>query len=340
MIRVSIVGATGYTGGELIRLLIKHPHVKIVHLTSESYADKPVSSVHSWLKGRCDITCEQFDVNTVASNSDLVFLCLPHGSAFLPAAEMLAQEKKVIDLSADFRLKDPLQYQTWYKLTHPEPQMLKKALYGLPELYRSKIQKAKLIANPGCYATAIILAVAPLIKSHRVHEHGIVADAKSGVSGAGRKLSLKYHYSEANENLLAYSVGVHRHMPEIEQELSLLSGKKERINFTPHLIPMTRGILATCYVRLKKKISYEKVLKLYRAFYAHQPFVVVLPQGEFPETKNVSHSNYCHIGLHVDEHTRTVIIISAIDNLVKGASGQAVQNMNIMCKFKETEGLL
>ena len=340
MIKVSIVGATGYTGGELIRVLLKHPHVTIKHLTSESFAGKPISSVHSWLKGRCDIICKKFTVDAVSAGSDIVFLCLPHGTAFLPAAEILAMGKKVIDLSADFRLQDLQQYQYWYKLNHPEPALLKKAVYGLPELYKSKIRKAHLVANPGCYATSIILAYAPLISSRIQREHAYIADAKSGVSGAGKKLHLMYHYSEANENLLAYSVGSHRHLPEIEQELSKLSKKEEKISFTPHLIPMTRGILSTCYIKLKKKVSSDEILKRYRTFYKNKPFVVILPYGEFPETKNVSNTNYCHIGLHVDTHNKTVIIISAIDNLIKGASGQAVQNMNIMCGFPETDGLL
>lgn len=340
MIRISIIGASGYTGGELIKILLKHPHAKLVHLTSESYAGKPISSVHQWLKGRCDIVCENFNVSALTPDTDIVFLCLPHGASFLPVVELLDHGKKVIDLSADYRLKDPRLYKKWYKLNHPEPHLLKKAVYGLPELMHAKIQSAHLVANPGCYATACILAAAPLICKHLVKSHMIIADAKSGVSGAGKELSLMYHYSEANENLTAYSVGTHRHTPEIEQELSLCAGnKKVQVSFTPHLVPMNRGILVTSYVNLSKKITQHALIKLFRKFYAQAPFIVVLPSGEYPETKNVSHTNYCHIGLHVDEQKHTVIIISAIDNLIKGASGQAVQNMNIMCGFNESEGL-
>ncbi len=339
MIKVSIVGASGYTGGELVRILIKHPHVQLTHLTSESYAGKTISAVHSWLKGRCDIACEKLDINEVADDSDVVFLCLPHGMAFLPAIELVKAGKKIIDLSADFRLNDPRQYQVWYHFTHPEPRLLKKAVFGSPELYRTRIKKAQLIANPGCYATAVILALAPLMAGRLAVKHGIVADAKSGVSGAGRTLNLKYHYSEANENLLAYAVGHHRHTPEIEQELSHVAKSPVTISFTPHLIPMNRGILATSYVRLKKSTSTRELIKKYRKFYAKEPYVIVLSEDDYPETKNVCNTNYCHIGLHVDTHNNTAIIISAIDNLIKGASGQAVQNMNIMCGFHEMEGL-
>ncbi|MFH1380165.1 MAG: N-acetyl-gamma-glutamyl-phosphate reductase [bacterium] len=339
MIRVSVVGATGYTGGELIKILLKHPQVKLVHVTSESYAGKHISSVHQWLKGRCDMVCEPFKVTAVASDTDIAFLCLPHGASFLPAAELLSKGNKVIDLSADYRLKDAKLYKKWYSLNHPEPKLLKKAVYGLPELWHEKIQSAHLIANPGCYATACILALAPLMHKKIAKTQMVIADAKSGVSGAGKKLNLMYHYAEANENLTAYSVGSHRHMPEIEQELSFISGKKVLVSFTPHLIPMNRGILATCYVTLAKKIKQDDLITHFRDFYAKSPFVVVLPSGEYPETKNVSHTNFCHIGVHVDQEKKTAIIISAIDNLIKGASGQAVQNMNIMCGFNEAEGL-
>ncbi|MBD3271120.1 MAG: N-acetyl-gamma-glutamyl-phosphate reductase [Elusimicrobia bacterium] len=338
MVSISIVGATGYTGGELIRILLKHPHVKLVHLTSESNAGKPISAIHPWLKGRLDIVCQRYEVNRIAADSDVVFLCLPHGTAFLPAAELSARKKKIIDLSADFRLKNPKTYKHWYALSHPEPGLIKQAVYGSPELYRKKIARASLVANPGCYATAVILALAPLAKKKLI-TRSVIADAKSGVSGAGKKLNLMYHYAEANENLLAYAVGHHRHAPEIEQELTRLYTKPLTISMTPHLVPMSRGILVTSYAPLTRALTREQLIKEYKKYYRNDPFIVVLPPGEFPETKSVAGTNYCHIGVHVDTHTRTAIIVSVIDNLIKGASGQAVQNLNLMCGFSETEGL-
>ncbi|MFH1283079.1 MAG: N-acetyl-gamma-glutamyl-phosphate reductase [bacterium] len=340
MIRVSIIGATGYTGGELIKLLLRHPRVHISMLTSQSNAGKKISDIHVFLKGKCDIVCRKFQLDKLIHNSDVIFSCLPHGAVVEHAKHMLKGNKILIDLSADFRLKDAAEYKKWYMFTHKAQDLLSEAVYGLSELNRKNLKKAQLIANPGCYATACLLSLAPIIKSKSVVLDSIIIDAKSGVSGAGRKLNLLYHFAEANENVLAYKVAEHRHIPEIEQELSLLANHEVKITFVPHLIPLDRGIMVTCYTRLSKKMKADSIYKMYKDFYSGEPFIQVLPLGEFPTVKAVLNTNNCWIGLKLVEKTRELIIIGVLDNLLKGASGQAVQNMNIACGFQETVALL
>jgi N-acetyl-gamma-glutamyl-phosphate reductase len=349
VIRVSIVGATGYTGGELLRYLVRHAEVTLRHLTSENYAGKPIHQVHKFLKGRCSILCEKFNAATVAKGSDVVFLGLPHGSAAKTAAALLQQGTKVIDLSADFRLEDSAIYSQWYGL-HPVPKLLKEAVYGLPERYREKISKARLVANPGCYATASILAGIPLAAHGLLGEGPLIVDAKSGVSGAGRKLENMYLYSELDESMMAYGLKGHRHHPEIYQEwkkAAQASGKamgarfkSHEFIFTPHLVPMNRGIFATLYAPLSKRMTVEALRELYVSYYMREPFVTILDPQESPEIKAVTYTNNCQIGVSLAPDGKYAVILSALDNLVKGASGQAIQCMNLMFGLTETTGLL
>ena len=340
MIRVSILGATGYSGGELIELLLKHPAVSLKHFTSESSAGKPVHSVHGSLRGRVTSNFIKADLKKIAADSDVVFSCYPAAAGIKLNAELVAKKVKVIDLSADFRLPTAALYKTWYKEKHTAPGLLSKAVYGLPELFREDIRRATLIANPGCYATAAILSAAPLFKPLAVDASSIIIDAKSGTSGAGKKLSADYLYCEVNENFRAYNVARHRHQPEIETVLQSFSRVPALVTFTPHLVPMQRGILSVLYATLKKSTSTQALLALFQRFYEREPFVRILPEGELPQTKNVAHTNYCDIGITQDSRMRRVIVVAALDNLVKGASGQALQNMNLCFQRPETEGLL
>ena len=342
MLKVAILGASGYTGGELLRLLNQHPHVKITSVTSERSAGKTVSDLFPHLKD-CKLTFEPLEIKKITKKTDLFFLCLPHKTSQETVAELYEAGKKIIDLSADYRLKDTAVYQKWYETPHKFPDLLKKAVYGLPELYREKIKDAQIIANPGCYPVSAIMGLAPIIGKHFVDINSIIIDSKSGVSGAGRNPALPFMFSEANESVKAYAVTTHRHTPEIEQELSLIANKKVRVIFTPHLIPMDRGILSTIYVRLKENVDLSHVQKIYTNFYRKEKFIRVLENGAYPTTKAVKGSNYCHLSVFLDKRnpkSQTLIIVSAIDNLLKGASGQAVQNMNIMYGFNETDGLL
>lgn len=339
MLNIAIVGASGYTGLELIRILHCHPEVAVTCLTSEQSAGKRISDVFPTLRGRCDLVLENLEPVRVAEKADIIFTALPHKAAMEVVPTFLKLGKQVIDLSADYRLSDPEVYGAWYE-PHLNPANLKKAVYGLPEIRRSKIKGAKLVANPGCYPTSIILALAPLLKKGLIHPHSIIADSASGVTGAGRSAKVDSLYCEVNEGYKAYGVGgVHRHTPEIEQELSLLAGEKLMITFTPHLVPMDRGILSTVYAAPQKATDTGKLVKLYQEFYEGEPFVRVLPQGCLPSTAFVRGSNFCDIAPVVDARTGRIIVVSAIDNLVKGASGQAVQNMNIVCGLPETMGL-
>lgn len=340
-IRVSIVGVTGYTGRELLSILLKHPHVKITHCTSESSPNQPVSSIHPSVIGsmKHEIITEKCSANMVAQDTDCAFLCLPHAQSAKMAKQFLDKRVKVIDLSADFRLKSSQIYRKWYGEKHPHPELLKKAVYGLPEIHRDKIKNAGLIANPGCYATASILSALPIVKKNFVDPRSVIIDAKSGVSGAGKKLENRYLFCETNENFLAYAVAHHRHSPEIEQELSLAGKKTVKISFVPHLLPVNRGILVTLYASLKRKISTSALWKIYADFYEKEPFVVLLPERKFPELKSVQHTNVCQIGVRVDEPNKRAIVIAVIDNLGKGASSQAVQNMNLMFGLEERCGL-
>ena len=336
-LRVGIVGVSGYGGGELARLLLSHPDVQLAYVTSGTYAGKPLRAALPGI-GQSDLMCEAFDADTCAEKCDFVFLAGEAGLAMsLPG--LLAADKKIVDLSADFRLEDPDVYKHWYRAEHTAPHLLDEAVYGMPELNRMAIETARLVANPGCHVTAAVLALAPLLNGEAVDPDSLIIDSLSGVSGAGRaKFGLEYHFAEINESMRAYGVGgIHRHTPEIEQALSSVADVPVTVTFTPHLVPITRGILATCYGTLTGPA--EDLRELYEIYYQDAPFVTVLDDGQFPATKPVTGTNHCHLGLAVDARTGRVIVVSAIDNLGKGAAGQAVQNMNLMCGFAETAGL-
>jgi N-acetyl-gamma-glutamyl-phosphate reductase len=343
MIKVAVLGASGYTGGELLRLLSLHPKAELVSATSEQSTGKPIDTVFPNLRGRLILTLESLDLNRLADRADLFFLALPHTTAMPVVSRLIEKEKRVIDLSADFRLKDPKIYETWYKTPHLYPDLLTRACYGLPELHRKAIKSARLIANPGCYPTGALLGLLPLFKNSLIDPVSIIIDAKSGVSGAGRSPGQATHFPEANEAVSAYSIGHHRHLPEIEQELSGLAKKNVSVTFSPHLVPINRGILSTIYARLKTMIGTAEAVELFQDYYKNEPFIHVLPPGELPNTRNVQGSNDCHIGLaadhHANRHAATLVIVTAIDNLVKGAAGQAIQNMNLMMGFEESLGL-
>lgn len=339
MVKVAIVGASGYTGVELIRILLAHPEVSLTCLTSEQSAGKRVSEVFPSLRSRCELVLEPLLPEQVAAKADVIFTALPHQAAMDAVPAFLERGRKVIDLSADYRLKDTETYGTWYG-PHRDVTRLAEAVYGLPELHRKEIVDASLVANPGCYPTSIILALAPLLRNGVIDPASIIADSGSGVSGAGRSAKVDTLYCEVNEGFKAYGVGgSHRHTPEIEQELSMVSGVPLTVTFTPHLVPMDRGILSTCYAVPVQNITSALVQDLYETTYCHEPFVRVLPKGALPSTAFVRGSNFCDVAPVLDERTGRIIVVSAIDNLVKGAAGQAVQNMNIICGFPETQGL-
>ena len=338
MVKVSIVGATGYAGEELLKILIDHPQVEIVSLSAKIDKPRKISQIFPELSGKTDLICEEPDFSRIVPGCDLAFLALPHRVSMEAAPEFLRAGKKVIDLSADYRLKDVSVYEQWYGLKHKNPEYLARAVYGLPEVYREKIKPAQLIANPGCYPTGIILGCLPLLAKGKVTSQNIIVDAKTGLSGAGREKEAVL-VTEMENNFRAYKVDAHQHAPEINQELSAFAGERIEVTFTPHLIPIQRGILSTIYLQLKKALSQEEAQGLYQDFYQNEPYVKVLPEGKFPQLKDVAKTNFCHIGLKISPAKKIAIVICAIDNLVKGASGQAAQNMNIMYGFKETEGL-
>jgi N-acetyl-gamma-glutamyl-phosphate reductase len=338
-LKIAIVGSSGYTGGELYRILLHHSRAEVTAVTSEKSAGKPITDIFPHLAGLTDLICEPLDPDSIANKADCIFLALPHVTAQEAAFRFHKLGKKVVDLSADYRLADPALYEQWYEHCHQHPDLLKNAVYGLPELRREKIKRASLIANPGCYPTGAVLGLAPLLKRGVIDLRSIVIDSKSGVSGGGRSPSLAHHYPEVNEGLTAYKIGTHRHTPEIEQELSALAGEKVTVSFTPHLIPMNRGILTTIYSRFTHETNATQLHAFYDGLYKHEPFVRVLPPGRFPNVRNVRGSNFCDIGVYADPRTGRAVVVTAIDNLVKGASGQAVQNMNLMMGFEETEGL-
>jgi N-acetyl-gamma-glutamyl-phosphate reductase len=335
-VRVAVLGASGYSALELIKLLLRHPHVEITALTTRQAEPRPLGQVHPSLAGRLNLSLENLPLGELADRADAVFCCLPHGASAAAVVELLPLGKKVIDLSADYRLSDPAEYAKWYGLDHADPEHLKDAVYGLPELYREAIREATLVANPGCYPTSAILALAPLLDAGVVSSEGIIVDSKSGVSGAGREPKPHLHYPECNESVSAYGVGNHRHMPEIDQVLTDTAGRRVEVIFTPHLIPMDRGILSTSYAVPTRDLTTADVLSLYREFYAGEPFVRIL--DGLPATKHVSGTNFCDVTARPVRGR--IVAISAIDNLIKGASGAAVQNFNLMHGFAETTALL
>ena len=339
MIKIGIAGASGYTGLELIRLLVQHPDVELAVLTSETFQGQNIAEVFPSLNGVVDLKLQPLD-DSIVKECEVLFLALPHTTAMAKLPVYLQSGCKVIDLSADYRLKDPKAYPDCYSVTHTHPELLKQAVYGLPELHRESIQSARFIANPGCYPTSVILALAPLLKTEWVDLNSIISDSKSGVSGAGRKPSLTTHFTEANEGVSPYGLAEHRHTPEMEQEISNLAGKPVRVTFSPHLIPMTRGMLSTVYINLNQTLTDEKLVEHYREFYKGESFIRVLNPGKFASSHHVLSSNFCDIGLKVDSRNQRLIITSAIDNLIKGASGQAIQNMNIMLGLDEKTGLM
>lgn len=340
MLRVGIVGASGYAGSELMRILSAHPvPINLTCATSRTYAGQDVGRVLPNLRGIINLKFEDPDINHIADKADLVFLGLPHKTAMTFVPKFLEMGLKVIDFSADYRLRSAEVYEKWYQ-EHTSPYLLKDAVYGLPELHRAEIRGASLIANPGCFPTGAILALIPALISGVVEVEGIIVDSKTGMSGAGMSPTEATHLPSRYDNFTAYKVGAHRHTPEIEQELSLATGKDIAICFVPHYVPMSRGILTTAYLRLSRAISTADLLEIYSRFYKGEPFVRVLDEGEIPQTQAVRGSNYCDIGVKVVEKAKQAVVISAIDNLTKGASSQAIQNMNIVAGFKETAGLL
>ncbi|GIW90101.1 MAG: N-acetyl-gamma-glutamyl-phosphate reductase [Pirellulaceae bacterium] len=336
MIRVGILGATGYTGLELIKLLLRHPEAEIVRLTSRQEGRPHIASVHPQLSGRLNLVLEEATADVLADECDVVFSCLPHGASSAAVRPLVELGCKVIDLSADYRLRDGETYRKWYGDHHADIERLGKVPYGLPELFADEIRTADLVANPGCYPTSAILPIAALVKLGLIEPVDLVVDSKSGVSGAGRTPSLTTHFPECNESVAAYGVGHHRHAPEMAQIASLASGTEVELIFTPHLIPMDRGILTTIYARPTSNDSPEKILEALRGFYNNKPFVRIV--DHLPATKHVTHTNYCDIT--VRRSGKRIVIISCLDNLIKGASGAAVQNMNIMFGLSETAGLL
>ncbi|MEJ2313349.1 MAG: N-acetyl-gamma-glutamyl-phosphate reductase [Nitrospirota bacterium] len=340
MLKVAICGGSGYTGAELLRLLAGHPRAKVVAATSERSAGKSVAEVHGHLSRYSDLVLEPLDRESLMKRADLFFMALPHGASQAAVDFFFSGGKKVVDLSADFRLGDPLVYEEWYKVPHSFRKTLKKAVYGLPEIgHRNRIKKASLVANPGCYPTGALLGLYPVLKAGLVDASSLVVDSKSGTSGAGRKAAEAFSFCEVNETFRAYGVGTHRHTPEIEQEISALAKEQVVVNFTPHLVPIDRGILSTIYARLAKDVSQRDAEALFARAYAKEPFVRVLKGGVLPNVKHVRGTNFCEIGLKVNGRTGTLVIVTAIDNLVKGASGAAVQNMNLMMGFEETAAL-
>ena len=339
MVKVAICGGSGYAGAELLRILAAHHKVKITAVTSEKSAGKKVTDLFPHLHQYGNLTFEPLVREKIVSKADLFFMALPHAASQEPVDYLVKKKKKVIDLSADYRLRDEQTYEEWYKVPHKFGDTLRKAVYGLPETYRKKIATARLVANPGCYPTGAIIGFHPAVRRAIVDFASLVIDSKSGTSGAGRQSDVAFSYCEVNEGFKAYGIGKHRHTPEIEQELSVIAREDIKVNFIPHLVPLNRGILTTLYAKLTKEIDTKGVLAIYRDTYAKEPFVRVLEEGKLPNVKNVRGTNLCELGLSVNKRTNTLVIITAIDNLVKGASGQAVQNMNILLGFDERTAL-
>ncbi|MCK4739863.1 MAG: N-acetyl-gamma-glutamyl-phosphate reductase [Deltaproteobacteria bacterium] len=339
MTKVAIIGGSGYTGYELLRLLAGHEKVEVCAITSRQFKGTSIEDEFPSLKGFYEgrIFIDANDYTSI--DADIFFLCLPHSAGMEAVKTLINAGKKVIDLSADFRIKDPAIYEEWYT-KHTAKELIAEAVYGLPELYREKIRTARLIANPGCYPTSVVLGLLPLLKDNLIDTNSIIIDSKSGSSGAGRTPGKELNFVEESLNFKAYKVGEHRHTPEIEQELSAIAKTSLNVSFTPHLLPVSRGILSTIYANLHGTNSTEELLKVSSEFYDGEPFIRILSSGKLPELDDVRGTNFCDIGLKVDARTGRVIVISAIDNLTKGASGAAIQNMNLMVGFDEEEGLL
>ena len=339
MIRAGIIGATGYAGGELVRLLAGHKEVEVVWFGSRSYQEIPYTNVYQNLFQIVEGTCGEKVMEALADDVDVIFTATPQGFCAGQISETVLEKAKVIDLSADFRLKEAETYEKWYKIQQKSPELLQEAVYGLCEWNREHIRSARLIANPGCYPTCSLMAILPLVKNGLIVPETLIIDAKSGTSGAGRTEKIDNLYCEVNENMKAYGVTTHRHTPEIEEQLSLVAGEKVCVNFTPHLVPMNRGILVTAYASLKQGVTEEMVREAYDSCYNSGKFVRVLRTGICPQTKWVEGSNYVDVGFQIDQRTNRIVILGAMDNLVKGAAGQAIQNMNLMFGLDETEGL-
>lgn len=342
-LKVAVLGASGYTGGELLRLLGCHPYVTVTDVTADKSVGLPVTSLFPHLDTFHGFRFKPLDVNPILNKVDLVFAALPHTKAMEPVTACVRAKKPVLDLSADFRLIERETYERWYGTQHASPTLLKKAVYGLPELHRARIRRARLVAVPGCYPTAAILQLAPLLAHRLIQTDTIVVDSKSGISGAGRNPALPYHFPEAHDSLTAYNVTRHRHTPEIEQELNRIvrsrKGADVNVVFTPHLIPMNRGLLSTAYAKLRKPLTNDAATALYTDFYANERFVRIREESTSVSPTHVKGSNFCDIGVFVDQRTNHVITVSALDNLVKGAAGQAIQSMNLMMGFPEETGL-
>ena len=339
MIKVGIIGSTGYAGGELVRILMGHKEVEIKWYGSRSYIDKKYYEVYQNMFQIVDATCMDDNIEALAEEVDVIFTATPQGYLASVLNENILSKVKIVDLSADYRIKDVNVYEEWYKIEHKSPQFIPEAVYGLCEVNREQVKQARLVANPGCYTTCSILTVYPLAKEDLIDMSSIIIDAKSGTSGAGRGAKVDNLFCEVNENMKAYGVASHRHTPEIEEQLGYASGENVTLSFTPHLVPMNRGILATAYAQLKEGVSEEMVRAAYDKYYADEKFVRVLDKNVCPQTKWVEGSNYVDVNFVIDKRTNRVIMMGAIDNLMKGAAGQAVQNMNLMFGLNETEGL-
>lgn len=337
MIKIGIIGATGYVGAELLRLLLSHKKVKVVALSSVSFNGEKISNVYETFLNKTNLVCESME--DVIEKSDVIFTALPHGLSESIAETILKNNKICIDMGADFRLSNEDDYKTWYGKNFEKPSLHKYSVYGLPELNKEKIKKSKLIANPGCYPTTINLGLMPLIKNSLIKLDNIICDSKSGTTGSGRKLSQTTHFPDENENFAPYKIGAHRHTPEIEEVLSTMAKKQVNVTFTPHLLPINRGILSTIYCNLNQKVNLEDVHKLYEECYKDMIFVHIMDLGQIASIKNVRFSNDCYVSIHLNHRKDQIIVVSAIDNMIKGAAGQAIQNMNLILGFDESEGL-
>ncbi len=339
MIKAGIIGSTGYAGAELVRILLNHPDAKIVWYGSRSFTGQPYAEIYGSFFELVDEACLDDNMEELADAADVIFTATPQGYCASKVSEDLLSRAKVIDLSADFRIKDAARYEEWYAIHHPTPEFLGEAVYGLPELNRDLIKGARLIANPGCFPTCSVLSVFPAMKAGFIEPDSVIIDAKSGTTGAGRGAKVQNLYCEVNETVKPYGVTTHRHTPEIEDQLAKAAGREIAVQFTPHLIPMNRGILVTAYARLAKDVTEQEIRAAYTEMYGDETFVRVLPEGKVPETRYVRGSNYADVNVRVDRRTGRLIMMGAIDNIVKGAAGQAVQNMNVMFGLDEAEGL-